>query len=405
MSIFGAGRATVWRLSAAQALAGSHATVVFATGAVLGRQLAPEAALATLPISLFVVGMAASTLPAGRIATRHGRSRVFLIGNILGILAGLTAALGVWLQSFVLFCIATFAAGGYAAVVLTFRFAAAECVPAPAMARALSTVLAGGVLAGLIGGQLVSFTMNLIPGRDFLGTYLASSGIALLAAVLLSKVKLDQPIAAPTASGRAFREIARQPLFLAAVSSGLVTYLLMNFLMTSAPLAMRMHGLAQHHANTAVQWHVVAMYAPSFVVGRLITRFGAPLVTAAGLVIIGLSAAIGLMGMTSGHFLAAMIVLGIGWNFGFTGASAMVLETHRPEERARVQSANDFIVFGAVAVGSFLSGGVLVSQGWAMVCVIAFPPVLAALVALFAFAGAGRVRRSTPRPDAARSAT
>lgn len=385
MSIFGSGRATVWQLSAAQALAGSHATVVFATGAVVGRQLAPDAALATLPISLFVVGMAASTLPAGMIATRHGRSRVFLVGNMLGILSGLLAALAVSVQSFLSFCLATFMAGAYAAVVLTFRFAATECVPPEAKARALSTVLAGGVLAGIVGGQLVSLTMDWVPERDFLGTYLASSVIALLAGLLLSRVKLDRPIAAPEASGRPFREIARQRIFLTAVVSGLVTYLLMNFLMTSAPLAMRMHGLAQHHANTAVQWHVVAMYAPSFVVGRLLTRFGTAAVTAAGLIIIALAAAIGLTGMTSGHFLAAMIVLGIGWNFGFAGASAMVLETHRPEERTRVQSANDFIVFGAVAIGSFLSGGVLTQFGWQVVCAAAFPLVLAAVMVLIAF--------------------
>ncbi|ONF97134.1 multidrug efflux system protein MdtL [Sphingomonas jeddahensis] len=394
MSIFGSGRATVWQLSAAQALAGSHATVVFATGAVVGRDLAPEAALATLPISLFVVGMAASTLPAGMIATRYGRSRVFLIGNILGVLSGLFAALALSIQSFLTFCLSTILAGAYAAVVLTFRFAAAECVPPVAKARALSTVLAGGVLAGIVGGQLVSLTMDWIPGRDFLGTYLASSVVALLAGLLLSRVTLDRPIAGPATSGRPFREIARQPLFLTAVISGLVTYLLMNFLMTSAPLAMRMHGLAQHHANTAVQWHVVAMYAPSFIVGRLITRFGATIVTAAGLIIIAIAAAIGLVGMTSAHFLATMIVLGVGWNFGFAGASAMVLETHRPEERARVQSANDFIVFGAVAVGSFLSGGVLVRFGWEVVCASAFPLVLAAVIVLIAF----RQRRTAAPP-------
>ncbi|EQB16344.1 MFS transporter [Novosphingobium lindaniclasticum] len=385
MSIFGQGRPTVWRLCAAQALAGSHATVLFASGAVVGRELAPEAELATLPVSLFVVGMAASTLPAGRIATRHGRSRVFLIGSVSGLMAGLTAALAVVIQSFLLFCAAAFAAGSYAAVVLTFRFAAAECVPAPAKARALSLVLAGGIMAGLIGGQLVSLTMDLIPGRDFVGTYIASSGIAVLAGLLLRKVNLREPIAGTAALGRPLREIARQPLFLAAVSSGVVTYLLMNFLMTSAPLAMRMHGLSQNHANNAVQWHVVAMYAPSFVVGRLITRIGATWVTATGLLIIGLAAGVGLLGMTTDHFLVAMIVLGVGWNFGFTGASAMVLETHRPEERARVQSTNDFIVFGSVALGSFLSGGMLVRYGWQVVCMTVFPLVLFSFIALFAF--------------------
>jgi MFS family permease len=382
MSVFGTGRGTVWRLSVAQAVAGSHATVLFATGAVVGQHLAPTAALATLPISAFVVGMAASTLPAGMIATRHGRSKVFLIGGLLGIASGLLAAAAVWFGSFVLYCLATLLGGAYAAVVLTFRFAATDGVPPEAKARALSTVMAGGVLAGLVGGQLVSLTMDLVPGRDFVGTYLASAVLAALTLLLLRRVDLRAPIAGAQSAGRPFRVIARQPLFIAAVTSGLVTYLLMNFLMTSAPLAMRMQGLAQHHANTAVQWHVVAMYAPSFVVGSLITRFGAGVVTTVGLFITALAALIGLLGMTPSHFIVSLIVLGIGWNFGFAGASAMVLETHRPEERARVQSANDFFVFGSVAVGSFLSGGVLVTYGWEVVCLIAFPLVVAALGAL-----------------------
>lgn len=161
-----------------------------------------------------------------------------------------------------------------------------------------------------------------------------------------------------------------------------MTYFLMNFLMTSAPLAMRMHELAQPHANTAVQWHVVAMYAPSSVVGSLIPRFGSGVVTTAGLFITALAALIGLLGMTPSHFIVLLIVLGAGWNFGFAGASAMVLETPRPEERARVQSTNDFIVLGSVAVGSFLSGSVLVSYGWEVVCLIVFPLVVAALGAL-----------------------
>ncbi|WP_207538805.1 MFS transporter [Sabulicella rubraurantiaca] len=389
----------VARLAIAQALAGANATIVYATGAIVGNTLAPDKALATLPISIFVVGMAACTLPAGAIARRHGRRAAFLAGTGCGVLVGLLAALAVVLGSFLLFCLATFFGGAYAAVVLSFRFAAADGVAPERRPRALSLVMAGGIFAGVIGPQIVTYTMDLWPPYLFAATFLAQAGVAALCALILAGIRLPRPTAAEVAGGRPLSVIARQPRFVVAVTCGVVSYLLMNFLMTAAPLAMRLCGLSQEAANLGLQWHVIAMYAPSFFTGRLITRFGAPRVMAAGLVLTGAAAVAGLLGQEVAHFWWSLTMLGLGWNFGFVGASAMVLECHRPEERTRVQSLNDFIVFGVMAVGSFASGGVLTAYGWDTVLWVSFGPLVLAVAALAAGAASRRRVREISVPS------
>jgi MFS family permease len=328
--------------------------------------------------------MAASTLPAGAIARRYGRRAAFLAGTGCGVVVGLLAAAVILLGSFWLFCAATFFGGAYQAVVLSFRFAATDCVPRERRARAMSAVMAGGVFAGVLGPQLVTFTMNLWQPYLFAATFLAQAGVALLSAFVLLGVRLPRPSAADTTGGRPLSEIARQPRFIAAVICGAVSYMLMTLLMTSAPLAMKFCGLSQETANLGLQWHVIAMYAPSFFAGRLIARFGAPRIVTTGLLMTASAAAAGLAGAHTAHFWLMLILLGAGWNFGFLGASALVLECHRPEERARVQSLNDFIVFGTMVVSSFASGGLLTSYGWEMVCWITLPPLLIAWLALVA---------------------
>jgi MFS family permease len=386
-------RGNVLRLAVAQALAGANSVVVYATGAIVGNTLAPSRVLATLPISIFVVGMAACTLPAGAIARRHGRRAAFLAGTGCGVLTGLLAALAVVLGSFWLFCAATFFGGAYAAVVLSFRFAAADCVPPERRPRALSAVMAGGVVAGVIGPQLVTYTMDLWVPYLFAATYLAQAAVAAVSAIVLLGVRLPMPTAAEIAGGRPLGAIARQPRFITAAICGVVSYMLMNFIMTAAPLAMRLCGLSQEASNLGLQWHVIAMYAPSFFTGRLITRFGAPRVVAAGFALTATSAAVGLAGVEIAHFWLTLILLGVGWNFGFVGASALVLECHRPEERTRVQSLNDFIVFGTMALGSFSSGGLLTAYGWDTVLWVSFFPLTVAVAALASTAGSRPGRR------------
>lgn len=378
-------RGNIWRLCIAQALAGANSVVVYATGAIVGAMLAPTPILATLPISIFVVGMAACILPVGVITRRYGRRSAFLGGAGAGVLAGLLAMLAVLTGSFSLFCLATFFGGSYAAVVLSFRFAAADGVEPKRRPRALSLVMAGGVVAGIVGPQLVTWTMDWWPPHMFAATYLMQAAVAVVSALILLGVKLPpMPTAAEMAGGRPLAEIARQPRFIAAAIAGAVSYMLMNFLMTAAPLAMHLCGHSQASANLGLQWHVIAMYAPSFFTGSLIARFGAGRMAAAGLALTGIAAVAGLGGVDVAHFWWMLILLGLGWNFGFLGASALVLECHRPEEKTRVQSLNDFIVFGLMAIGSFSSGGLLSAYGWSTVLWVSFVPLALAAVALVA---------------------
>ena len=273
--------------------------------------------------------------------------------------------------------------GAYAAVVLSFRFAAADCVAPQFQSRAMSLVMVGGVFAGVLGPQLVTVTMGLWPPYLFPATFLAQAGVAVLSAVVLGGVALPRVTGARSA-GRPLGEIVAQPKFIAAVTCGMISYFLMNFMMTSAPLAMKLCGLPLSDSNIGLQWHVVAMYAPSFFTGRLIARFGTKTIVASGLVLITLASVVGLSGLTPLHFWIAMALLGLGWNFGFIGASALVLECHRPEEKTRVQSLNDFLVFGTMVLGSFASGGLLTHYGWTFVCLIAFPGVALATLSLLA---------------------
>ena len=380
-------RNNLWRLTVAQALSGANAVVVYATGAIVGNSLAPSPVLATLPISIFVVGMAICILPSGAIARRYGRRTNFMAGTAAGVAAGLLAAAAIVQQSFWLFCLATFAGGAYAAVVLSFRFAAADGVAPARKARALSLVMAGGVAAGVVGPQLVTFTADIWPDHVFAATFLAQALVAALAALILTGVRLPKPTEAELSGGRPMSIVALQPAFIMAATCGAVSYMLMNFLMTAAPLAMHLHGHSQVSANLGLQWHVIAMYAPSFFTGQLVARFGAPRITATGLILTALSALIGLSGTGVPEFWLMLVVLGIGWNFGFLGASAWVLECHRPEEKTRVQSLNDFIVFALMALGSFSSGGILGVYGWMTVLWVSFVPLLLAVAVLILFKG------------------
>ncbi|GAB3628112.1 MFS transporter [Pandoraea terrae] len=314
---------------------------------------------------------------------RYGRRVTFLFGNLCGVTVGLLAALALVIQSFTLFCFAMLFGGAYAAVVLTFRFAAAECVRPPDRARALSTVMAGGVFAGVLGPQLVTATMNLGAPHTYVVTYLASAGVAVLSALVLQGVKFEhQPQISRRTVGRPIAEILWQPRFMVAMLCGVVSYMMMNFMMTSAPLAMELCGMSRVHANYGIEMHVVAMYAPSFFTGRLISRFGAPNVTLAGLALTALAAITGMSGMTLNHFWRALVLLGVGWNFGFLGASALVLTCHTPEDRPRVQSINDFVVFGAMVIGSFVSGGLLTAFGWTLVSGLILPPIVLATMGI-----------------------
>src|SRR6195952_1502103 len=389
-------RSNVLRLAAAQALTGANSAVIFATGSIVGATLAPDISLATLPLSMYVVGIAAGTLPTGAISRAYGRRVAFIIGTGCGVMTGLLGAYAILPASFPLFCCATFIGGLYGAVSQSYRFAAADGASAAFRPKAVSWVMVGGVFAGVLGPQLVQWTMDIWPPYLFAFSFLVQAGVALVAMAVLSGVNAPKPAPSDMHGGRPLFQIARQPRFIAAALCGAISYPMMNLVMTSAPLAMKMCGLTVSDSNFGIQWHIVAMFGPSFITGSLIARFGAPKVVALGLLLEACAAAIGLSGITALHFWATLIVLGIGWNFSFVGASALVLETHRPQERNKVQAFNDFLVFGVMALGSFSSGQLLANYGWSAVNLVVFPPVLLGLAVLSVASFAKRRRRLQP---------
>jgi MFS family permease len=375
-------RANVVRLAAAQALTGANSAVIFATGSIVGATLAPDMSLATVPLSMYVLGLAAGTLPTGAISRRFGRRAAFVVGTGLGTLTGLLGSFAILHGSFALFCIATFLGGLYGSVAQSYRFAAADGASAAYRPKAVSWVMAGGVFAGVLGPQLVQWTMDVWPPYLFAFSFLVQAAVALIAMGIVAGVDMPKPAPADLHGGRPLLTIVTQPRFVAAALCGIISYPMMNLVMTSAPLAMKMCGLSVSDSNFGIQWHIVAMYGPSFFTGSLIARFGAQKVVAAGLLLEAGAAGIGLSGITAMHFWATLIVLGVGWNFSFIGASALVLETHRPQERNKVQAFNDFLVFGMMAIGSFSSGQLLASYGWSAVNLVVFPPVILGLVVL-----------------------
>jgi MFS family permease len=387
-------RSNVKRLAAAQALTGANTAVIYATGSIIGATLAGDASLATLPISVYVLGLACGTLPTGMIARAYGRRVAFIVGSGCGTICGLLAAFAIVRGSFALFCVATFLGGIYGAVSQSYRFAAADGTSIAYRPKAISWVLAGGIFAAFLGPQLVQWTMGFWQQYLFAVSFLAQAVVALVAMAVLATVDAPKPAAADFTGGRPLIEIVKQQKFIAAALCGTVSYTMMNLLMTSAPLAMKFCGLTISDSNFGIQWHIIAMYAPSFFTGPLIARFGAPLVVSLGLILEALAAVIGLSGITVAHFWGTLIMVGLGWNFSFIGASALVIETHRPQERNKVQAFNDFLVFGTMAIGSFSSGQLLAHYGWSVVNSVVFPPVAIALICL-ALASLSRRRAET----------
>jgi len=370
-------------LAVAQALAGANNTVVVATTAIIGAVIAPDKGLATLPITMMVIGMWAGTLPVGFLSRHFGRRFALQSGSVFGVLSGLISCFAVLQGSFIVLLIGTFCGGLYAAAHQSYRFAAADTASDEFRPKAVSWVLAGGVFAGILGSQLVIFTKDMWPPYLFAATFIAQSLAALMAAGVLAFVRIPKLSEDDTGEkGRSLLEILKVPRFAVAVICGVVAYATMNFMMTSAPLAMVDCGHSVTEASLGIQWHVMAMYGPSFITGSLILRFGVVPVIATGVALLLGAAVVGLSGLTVGHFWLALILLGVGWNFAFVGATTMVTACHRPSERNKVQAFNDFLVFGSMAFASLASGQVLATLGWAFVNEVFFPVTLFAAAML-----------------------
>jgi len=366
-------------LAAAQALAGGNNTVIAATASIIGSMLAPEKALATLPVSTMVLGMWFGALPVGMLARTRGRRFALQTGSVVGTVAGLICCVAVLQASFPLFLTGTFCCGLYAAAHQSYRFAAADSASDSFRPKAISFVLAGGVLAGFIGPSVVIVTKDLWMPHLFAATFVAQSALAMIAGLVLTQLKSPPPVPrAHRDEGRPLTEIARSPLFVVAVACGVVSYAMMNMVMTSAPLAMVGCGHTVTDAALGIQWHVLGMYGPSFFTGHLIVRYGVFRIAGLGLAFILLSAVIAMSGTSILHFWSALALLGVGWNFAFIGATTMVTQCHRPQERNKVQALNDFLIFGTMAVGSFTSGALLATGGWDAVNGLVLPTVAVA---------------------------
>ena len=378
--------------SVAQAINGSIPPICFSVGALTGYYLlGGDKSLATVPVTGYTVGIALGAIPAAMLMRRVGRRIGFVTGSVVAICAGLFSIYAIFEASFVLFTAAMSVAGISGAFVQQYRFAAADSGGPEARARAISWVLAGGVVAAVIGPQAVIHTHDLFDPIPFAGAFLALSILSAIGLVVLLFLR-DDAVSTPTidltaSGGRPLAEIARQPRFIVAVVCGMGSYALMSLMMTAAPLAMVMCGLGEDNAALGIQWHVLAMFGPSFFTGYLIARFGKERIIAAGMALLATGAIVALSGIALMNFWVAMVLLGVGWNFGFIGATAMLTETYRVEEKSKVQGVNDFVVFGAVAVSSFSSGQLLSSVGWDWLNYGFFPIIaicLAALAWLFA---------------------
>nr|WP_181893178.1 MFS transporter [Falsiruegeria mediterranea] len=351
-------------LVAAQALLGAQMPMIFTIGGLAGQSLATNVCLATLPISLIVLGSMLTATPISAIMQKWGRRAGFLIGSAGGAAGGLIGAYGLYLGSFPIFLLGSFLTGIYMSAQGFYRFAAADTASEAFRPKAISYVMAGGLISAVIGPQLVKATSQafVVP---FMGTYLAVIAINVIGSLLFFFIDIPKPEApaADAPKGRTRWELITTPRIAVAVICAMVSYALMNLVMTSTPLAVVGCGYTEGDAADVVTSHVLAMFAPSFFTGHLIARFGVEKIVATGLVILAGAGAVALQGVDIGNFFIALILLGLGWNFGFIGATTMLAGAHEPHERGRMQGLNDLLVFGGVTVASLASGGLMNCSG------------------------------------------
>jgi MFS family permease len=376
----------------AHAVLGAQLALNIIVAGLAGAALAGDPSLATLPISIVVVGSLLATPAISLFMGRYGRRAGFLVGAAAGAAAGALCARALFVGSFELFLAGSVLLGIYQSAQGFFRFAAADAVPDAFQPKAISWVLAGGLLSALLGPEIVRATSSLYPAAPYAAAYLAVIALNVVGALGLALLDIPAPArAAPTVErGRPLAVIARQPAFVVAALSAMVGFASMSLVMTSTPLAMVGHGFTADHAADVVRWHIVAMFAPSFFTGSVIVRFGRLPVIATGLLLLAACGAIALAGVELEHFYVALVALGIGWNFSFIGATSLLGTTHTRAEQAKVQGFNDFLVLGFVAVGSFGSGALLDAFGWSAVQYAMGPALVLALAAVAWLGFAGR---------------
>jgi len=379
---FGDTHRNVGLLAACQALLITNNSTLIAVNGLAGLALAPNPSLATLPVTCWVVGGAVATMSASQYMKRVGRQSGLIRGASIGIVSALICAAAVWQASFWLLCFGTLVFGGFNAFGQYYRFVATEVSPPDFRATAVSLVLAGGLVGGILGPTLSRVTVDLA-GPHFMSAYLALIAFILVTMAILSRIRIpDLSAAEQAATGRPMAEIARQPKYIVAVLCGALSYGVMNFLMTSTPIAMGICGHPYGDAAFVISAHVVAMFAPSFVTGGLITRFGTIPVMLAGAALNIACIAVALAGIAVANFWWALVLLGVGWNFLYVGATALLTETYRPEERAKAQGVNEFAIFAMMALSSLSSGMIVTHAGWDRVNHAAAPLIAVVILSL-----------------------
>lgn len=368
----------------AQSTLGAQMSVHVILGGLTGALLSSDPALATLPISLTMLGSMLSAPLMSAIMGRFGRRPGFVLGAIAGASGAALAAHAIMEKDFRLFCIASVIMGAYLAAQNFFRFAAADLASPEFRPKAISYVMAGGLVAAVLGPELVVRFKDWLEPIPYAGGYVALVMLNIVGIIPVLFLDIPRPPRRPRGqrAGRPWGEILSDRRIIVAMICGMIAYALMNLMMTSTPLAMIACGFVTDDAAHIVRIHVISMFAPSFFTGTLIARFGAPRIIAAGLALLAASAATGLSGITYGHFGVALALLGIGWNLAFIGATALLASAHLPEEQARVQGLNDFLVFGMVTFGSFSSGALMAVWGWEAVTLAMVPALTVAAIAL-----------------------
>ena len=376
-------RGNVLILALSQALMLSAIVLSTALAAILGSMLAPEKGLATLPVMAMVIGTAIASLPASMLMRRHGRRPGFLIGALLGIGGSLLSALALHQSAFAAFVIGHFLLGSYQGFANYYRFAAVEAAGPNHASKAISLVVAGGVVAAFLGPQLGLWGRDWIGGQGqiFVGSYLAQGVLSLIALVLLSRLHLPKVVATYTGTARPLREILGQPILRVSIFGTAIGYAVMMMVMTATPLAILGCGLPGTSVTPVIQWHVVGMFAPSFFTGSLVKRYGAPRIMQIGFILLLGNVVLALSGVEFLHFLSALILLGVGWNFAFIGGTTLLTQTYRPAEQMKVQATNEFAVFGLVALATLSSGWLYDRFGWVTLNLAVVPLLLAALIA------------------------
>jgi MFS family permease len=378
-------------LAACQAMLLTNNATLVAVNGLAGLALAPNVSLATLPVTCWVVGGAVATMSASQYMKKVGRKSGLIHGAAIGIVGALICAAAVWQASFWLLCFGSLVFGGFNAFGQYYRFVATEVAPPDFRATAVSLVLAGGLVGGILGPTTSRFTVDLVSPK-FTGAYLALVFFILVTMALLTRIRIPELSATEqVATGRPLSEIARQPKYIVAVMAGAIGYGVMNFLMTSTPLAMRDCGHPYGDAAFVISSHVVAMFAPSFVTGALIKRLGLVPVMLAGAALNIAAVAVALAGVAVANFWWALVLLGVGWNFLYIGGTALLTETYRPEERAKAQGANEFAVFAMMTLSSLASGAIVTSAGWEKVNYAAMP-LIAVVIAALAFLSMRKAR-------------